>query len=182
MKFYCVYLTPFPWCLALQQRIGAQTLVKSPPSVFQCYSSARCPRRDLRGVTVLHRPCADGTKLTETSSCQTPWLCDGLSVRQSERTSRHRIHCHLHERHTKRHVGSTEERWEKTLPRLSNTCFLTKSNRPHKALSHTLWQVGWLHNLFVIFSFLASISPRVIWRHNLRGLWLRAAACQPAEP
>lgn len=28
-------------------------------------------------------------ELTETSSCQTHWLCDGLSVRQSERTPRH---------------------------------------------------------------------------------------------
>lgn len=37
-------------------------------------------------------------ELTETSSCQTHWLCDGLSVRQSERTPR--IDCHLHERHT----------------------------------------------------------------------------------
>ena len=72
-------------------------------------------------MTVLRRPCLSGTEteLTETSSCQTLWLCDGLSVRRSERTPRLTGLTATSMKDTHKalfflHICTREEHWEKT--------------------------------------------------------------------
>ena len=55
----------------------------------QVYSVPGEAREEWLSFTGPVRAAPRDGELTETSSCQTHWLCDGLSVRQSERMPRH---------------------------------------------------------------------------------------------